>query len=82
MAKSIDKKASQPAKKGSPYLTKRALERAVSKGTRHTSDEAISKRGHIVTTKDGWVVKVNSNGTEEKISKLPVTKKITRIVLD
>jgi hypothetical protein len=82
MAKSIRKKAAQHAKKSSPYLTKRALERAVSKGTRHTADNAKTQRGHVVTAKNGWVVKVNRDGSEEKISKLPATKPNTPIVLD
>ena len=82
MAKSVGKKAAAPAKKSSSYLTKRVLERAVSKGTRNTSAVALKKRGHIVTAKDGWVVKINKDGSEEKISKLPVTKKSTPIVLD
>ncbi len=81
MAKSVSKKNVPTAKK-SPYLTKRALERAVSKGTRRTSSDAIRQRGHVVTAKDGWLVKVNRDGTEERISKLPATKTNGRIVLD
>ena len=76
------RKETKPAKKRNDYLTKRVLESAVLKGTRHTAEAAMKQRGHIVTAKDGWVVKINSNGTEEKISKLPVTKKDTPIVLD
>lgn len=80
MAKSIRKKAATPQK--STYLTKRALERAVSKGTRNTSKNALMQRGHILTAKEGWLVKVNRDGTEEKISKLPVTKTNGSIILD
>jgi hypothetical protein len=78
MPKEGIKKKQAPKKS---YLTKRVLFRAITKGFRHIAEDAMKQRGHIVIAKDGWIVKVMSDGTEERISK--ITKASSkRIMLD
>jgi len=64
------------------YLTKRNLERALSKATRHITQDAMERMGYVVTVSRGWVVKLYSNGRRERVSKIPTVKTSKKIVLD
>ena len=69
-------------KKGVAYLTTRAMERAVAKGSKGLEAEAIALMGYTVREQDGWVVKVYANNKIEKISKILTSKRPSKIVLD
>ena len=64
------------------YFTKRTLERALSKATRHITQDAMQRMGYVITVKRGWLVKEYSNGTRERVSKIPKVKTPRKIVLD
>jgi hypothetical protein len=68
--------------KGTVYLTTRALQRAVTKGTKNLESEAMALMGYVVKQKDNWVVKVYADGREEKISKIKQTKLPKKFVFD
>jgi hypothetical protein len=64
------------------YLTKRAIKRAVSKGTRHISEDAVTRKGYVVTTAKGWVVRVDRQGKQTRITKIKTAKPSGKISLD
>lgn len=80
MAKAKAKQAKNKAKPDTAYLTKRGLIRAINKGTRSLSEEALKIKGRILTVEDGWVVKKDRSGRRERISKLPARP--SKIILD
>ena len=84
MAKSVKKKSAkkQGPKKGVTYFSTRSLERAVKKGTKNKARGAKSLIGYTVKELNGWVVKEHKSGVIEKISRLPKTKRPSRLVLD
>ena len=63
----IEQKVNEPE---TAYLTTRILERALRKATRNLTNEAMEIMGYIVTVTDGWVVRINNDGTQERISKI------------
>ncbi len=69
-------------KKGIAYLTKRALIRAVTKGTKNEELDAMNLLGYTVKEEDGWVVKLYASGEKERISKIVVSKSSAEVVLD
>lgn len=81
MAKSPKKKSTKTPQKRRAYLTKRDLVRATRKATRNVSSEAMDLKGYIVTTENGWVVKTNSDGSKERLSRIN-RKTIGIIALD
>ena len=68
--------------KGTVYLTTRALQRAVTKGTKNLESEAMDLMGYVVKQKNDWVVKVYADGRVEKISEIKKAKRPKRFVLD
>lgn len=68
--------------KSTAYFTTRALERAVSKGSRNKSRKAMKVIGYTVIESEGYIVKKYADGREEKIAKLAITKRPSRLVLD
>jgi hypothetical protein len=76
MAKSIPKEKS---------LTKDVLNRAVSKGIREASANAMETAGSVVTVKSGWVVRKHKDGKIEKIEKIArapnrdIERKVTKL---
>ena len=55
---------------GKAYLTKRVLQRAIAKGSKGIAAEVMTKRGYILTARDGWLVKVYKDGSVEKLEQL------------
>lgn len=84
MPKTVKKKAVKKVgpKKGVAYLTTRALERAVSKGTKNLEAEAIELMGYVVKQKGNWVVKEYADGRIVKISAIEKAKRPKELVLD
>jgi hypothetical protein len=84
MPKTVKKKAVKKTgpKKGVAYLTTRALERAVAKGTKHLESEAMSLMGYVVKQKGNLVVKQYADGKVEKISTIKKVKRPKELVLD
>ena len=52
------------------YLTTRTLERALSKATRHLTEEEMELMGYVVTMEDNWVVKKYKDGKVERITEI------------
>lgn len=44
--------------------------RQVNKALREASERALETVGYIIAVKEGWVVRINKDGTEEKIKKI------------
>ena len=84
MAKKAKKKSIKKAgpAKGVVYLSARALQRAVTKGTKNLEDEAMSLMGYVVKQQGNWVVKLYANGKVEKIKAIKKTKRPKHLVLD
>lgn len=85
MAKKVKKKKAvkkSGPKKGVAYLTKRALTRAISKGTKNEESEAIDLLGYTVKEDNGWVIKQYASGQKERISRIHVSKSSSKLVLD
>ena len=55
-----------------PYPTKRLLIRKAQSAGRAAAKEAMELMGYVVTVKDGWVVKLFPDGSNEKIKQLEV----------
>ena len=72
MAKSRRKATHTGASPGNKaaYISKRTVQRAISKGTRHISEEVMAKRGYIVTAHGDRVVKVFKDGQTEDMGPL------------
>jgi hypothetical protein len=68
--------------KGLVYFSKRALIRAVTKGTKNEEAEAMELLGYTVKEEDGWVIKQYENGEKEQISKIGVSISSEEIELD
>ena len=84
MAKKVKKKVvkKQGPKKGIAYFSARALERAVSKGTKNKTVVAQKIIGYTVKELNGWIIKEHKGGRIERISKIEKTKRPKRLVLD
>jgi hypothetical protein len=78
----MSKTQTQKNKKSGAYLTKRTLVRATRKATRNISSEALHQQGFVLVAEKGWLVKINKNGSKERISKLTKDKRSTTIALD
>jgi hypothetical protein len=62
-----------PAKaRGQTYLTTEVLGRAVNRGIRQASINAMKTAGSVVTVHEGWVVRKGRDGSVAKIKKLPI----------
>lgn len=57
--------------KAKTYLTADILGRAVSRGIRQASREAMKTAGSVVAVHEGWVVRKMEDGSMIKIKKLP-----------
>ncbi len=69
------------------YLTKRTLVRAIKKGSKNLTADAIEAMGYTVIVKDigeeRWVVKIDGEGNVlEKITQIRRVKSPRKIVLD
>ncbi|MDI1355295.1 MAG: hypothetical protein PSX36_10265 [bacterium] len=85
MAKNIKKKKATKKsgpKKGVAYLTKRALTRAITKGTKNEESDAIDLLGYTVKEDNGWVIRQYASGQKERISRINVSKSSSTLVLD
>jgi hypothetical protein len=82
--KAKPKKASKKSgpKKGIAYLTKRALTRAITKGTKNEESEAIDLIGYIIKEDNGWVIKQYASGKKERISRISGSNSTSQLVLD
>lgn len=61
------------------YLTKRALLRATGKATHSVSLQAMALKGYIIQAENGWIVRIDSNGQKENISRIATNG---QVVLD
>lgn len=68
--------------KGIVYLTARALERAVIKGTKNEKADAIRLMGYTVVEKNGWVVREFADGNFERISEIVKADSSAHFFLD
>ncbi len=59
------------ASKKSPYLTKAITKRAIDKGFKQASRNAMDTAGSVVEVEDGWVVRRYKDGTCTKLKQLP-----------
>ncbi|MCF2487664.1 hypothetical protein [Dyadobacter sp. CY347] len=57
---------------GYAYLTKRLLVSRAQSAGRAAAKEAMQIMGHVVTVRDGWVVKVYEDGRIEQLEELKV----------
>lgn len=55
---------------GFAYLTKRVLMRKAKSAGKAAAKNAMDLMGYVITVKDGWVVKEQSDGRVEQIEKL------------
>lgn len=63
-------------------LTKRALVRAVNKGTRDKAAKAMELMGYVMKVEDGWVIKVDKDGKKTRVSELETEPTPTKIIVD
>lgn len=49
-------------------FTKRAVMRAIKKGSKNLVKDAMELAGFVLQARDGWLVKIYPNGEREKIS--------------
>ena len=52
------------------YLTKRALIRAIKKGTKGLAQEEMDLMGYVTRVEDSWVVQIDKEGNKTRISKI------------
>lgn len=63
-------------------VTKQVLARAAKPAIVKASRRAMEVAGYIVKAENGWVVRVDQDGTVSKISKISKTTRPKQIVLD
>jgi hypothetical protein len=59
--------------KDQEYLSKEILKRAVRKGIKEASEQALETAGSVVIAEGNWIVRSHSDGKVEKIRKLDRT---------
>ncbi|KAA9338850.1 hypothetical protein [Adhaeribacter soli] len=64
------------------YLTKRVLLRAAVPAIKKASKAAMEVAGYVIEAKDGWLVRIDKDGHEEKLSRLKTVKRTGKIALD
>lgn len=64
------------------YMTKRILERAVGAAMRRASQEAMATVGYVIKAENGWVVQVDQDGKETRLSKIQSVNRPTQLILD
>ena len=64
------------------YLTKRRLNAIVESAFQDAAKKAMEDMGYIVTEKNGFVMRINADGTETILSKIPVNHRSKNINLD
>lgn len=57
--------------KNTPYLTKAITRRAIDKGFKQASRDAMDTAGSVLEVQDGWVVRRYKDGTCKKLEQLP-----------
>ncbi len=70
------------AKVGKAYLTKRILVSAARSAIRKASDTAMDVMGYVIKAENGWVIRIDKDGTKKRLSKISQGKKPSKIVLD
>lgn len=75
-----DKKSA--AGKETAYVTKRVLVRAASPAVKIASRRAMEVAGYVVKAENGWVVRVDQDGTKSRISKIRNITRPRQIALD
>lgn len=76
------KKKTERKKPETAYLTKRALVRAVKKGTKGLAEEEMELMGYVTRVEDGWVVQIDKEGNKTKVSKVDHGQLPDKIILD
>lgn len=79
--KAVVQVSNNPSEGKKAYLTKRVLVRAAGSAIRKASKEAMLKMGYVVLVDNGYVVKVNKDGSKEVLEKLPFLERPSKIVL-
>ena len=64
------------------YLTKRILVSVARAAIRKASDSAMDIMGYVVKAENGWVIRVDKDGTRKRLTKISQGKKPSEIVLD
>ncbi len=64
------------------YLTKRALVRAVNKGTRNKAKRAMELMGYVMKVEDGWIIKEDEKGNKTRIAPVDATPNAKDIIVD
>jgi hypothetical protein len=64
------------------YLTKRLLLSASQKAFKKASIRAMKKMGYTIIVKDGYLQRVNADGTNIKLKKIKPVKRPSKIILD
>lgn len=64
------------------YITKRVLERAIGAAMRRASQEAMATVGYVVKAENGWVVQVDQDGKETRLSKIQSVNRPAQLILD
>lgn len=76
------KKTGARKKRDTAYLTKRALVRAVKKGTKGLAEQEMELMGYVTRVEDGWVVQIDKEGNKTRISKVNHGQLPDKIILD
>jgi hypothetical protein len=74
--------ANKKTERETAYLTKRALVRAVNKGTRGLAQQEMDLMGYVTRAEDGWVVRIDKEGNRTRISKIDHGPIPDKIILD
>jgi hypothetical protein len=70
------------AGKETAYVTKRVLVRAAGPAVVKASRRAMEVAGYVVKAENGWVVRVEKDGTKSRISKINSIVRPRQIALD
>ncbi|WP_299761229.1 hypothetical protein [uncultured Pontibacter sp.] len=70
------------AEKETAYVTKRVLVRAASPAVKRASRRAMEVAGYVVKAENGWVVRVDQDGTKSRITKIRNITRPSQIALD
>jgi hypothetical protein len=68
--------------KETAYVTKRVLIRAAGPAGRKAAQNAMKTAGYLIKADDGWVVRVNKDGSQTKLIELTTVADSTPIHLD
>lgn len=67
---------------GYAYLTKRLLVSKAKAAGKSAADEAMKIMGYVVVAEDGWVVRKNTDGSVERLERIPKAGKHVKLIFD